>query len=58
MTLLQYLSAPSNRLVKDKKYGGVDKKSEAGWNGMVGELIKMVNSQQADRSPMPVNQAN
>ncbi|KAK4337025.1 hypothetical protein RND71_044001 [Anisodus tanguticus] len=28
------------RLVKDKKYGGIDKTSDAGWNGMVGELIK------------------
>ncbi|XP_053207779.1 glutamate receptor 1-like [Panonychus citri] len=28
------------QIVKDKKYGGIDPKSEAGWNGMVGELIR------------------
>ena len=30
------------QIVKDLKYGTVDPKSPAGWNGMVGELIRKV----------------
>lgn len=32
------------KLVNDSKYGGQDPNTQAGWNGMVGELIRQVSS--------------
>ena len=41
-TSVQKLYTECCRLVKDKKYGSMDKNVAGGWNGMIGELVRKV----------------
>ena len=43
MRMLNLTNIDCCRLVKDKKYGSMDKNVAGGWNGMIGELVRKVS---------------